>query len=65
MTPYIVGRPQKPVTDMGRKCPPDTSLHTEDIGKMGVVRVFGWSAATFGARAILGWVANAKRTGSR
>ena len=67
MTPYLVGRrsPQKPVTDMGspEKIPPAASLCAEDVGNMGVVRVLGWGAATFGAGAILGWMA--KRVGSR
>ncbi|MHB1644187.1 MAG: hypothetical protein ACYCS8_16325 [Acidithiobacillus sp.] len=64
MTPYLIGHRVKPVTDMDRqnKIPPIASLRAEDSGK--VAQVLGWSAATFGAGAIIGWIA-VTRSGNR
>lgn len=67
-TPYMVGRrisaklPAK--TDSGTGSLTCSSLRAEDSGKPGSLRTFGWSAVTFGAGAVLGWMAGAKKAGS-
>uniref|UniRef100_E6QM08 Uncharacterized protein n=1 Tax=mine drainage metagenome TaxID=410659 RepID=E6QM08_9ZZZZ len=60
---YLIGRRvgAKPVTDSRPyKSKPTANLRAEDSGSIGKVRVLGWSAATFGAGAILGWFAGAR-----
>ncbi|CDQ10508.1 conserved protein of unknown function [Acidithiobacillus ferrivorans] len=37
-----------------------TSLRAEDSSGNKALRAFGWSAATFGAGAILGWLARTR-----
>lgn len=68
-TPYIVGRRAslKPAIDgsigkSGAAVGPCGvhSIRAEDSGNDSRLRVFGWSAATFGAGAILGWLASGK-----
>ncbi len=64
MTPYIVGRrvSTKPSAPVDSKI---TSLRAEDSGKSDALRVLGWSAATFGAGAILGWMASGRIASGR
>jgi hypothetical protein len=63
MTPYIVGQhvSAKPFAPVDSKT---TSIRAEDSGKPAALRVLDWSAATFGAEAILGWFAGT-RSGNR
>ncbi|WP_163055017.1 hypothetical protein [Acidithiobacillus ferrooxidans] len=56
-TPYMVGRR----ASLSAASPPAASLRAEDSERSGALRMFGWSAATFGAGAILGWIAAAKK----
>ncbi|WP_461592940.1 hypothetical protein [Thiomonas sp.] len=56
MTPYIVGRRESAVDPV-----PGASLRAEDSGSDTVLRTWGWSAATFGAGTVLGWMISAKK----
>ena len=77
MTPYIVGRrflavdPLQGVdhcpgatTVSNQRSLPTASLRAEDSGNTGALRTWGWTAATFSAGAILGWMVSTKRAGS-
>jgi hypothetical protein len=58
-TPYMVGRraSAKPVAGSASV----QSLRAEDSGNTSVLRTVGWSTATFGSEAILGWLAKTRR----
>ncbi|MHB1641191.1 MAG: hypothetical protein ACYCS8_00845 [Acidithiobacillus sp.] len=66
-TPYMVGRRASlsAANPLAASLPaaslPAASLRAEDSGRSGALRMFGWSAATFGAGAVLGWMAGAKK----
>jgi hypothetical protein len=59
-SPYMIGRRNTVKVQASVKRGPATNLRAED-GKRTVLRTMGWSAATFGAGAVLGWLVKAKR----
>lgn len=68
-TPYIVGRRasiKQAIDGSIGKSGADVgpcgvhSIRAEDSGNDNKLRVFGWSTATFGAGAILGWLVSGK-----
>ena len=60
---YLIGRRASvnPVSDSQSP----VSLCAEGGGNTGVLRALGWSAATFGAGAILGWIASGRIASGR
>lgn len=66
MTPYIVGRranighPLQGANVVADDAGPTANLRAENGGNTSALRTLGWSAATFGAGAILGWMAARK-----
>lgn len=63
MTPYIVGRRAnighqlQGANVVADDAGPTANLRAENSGNTSALRTLGWSAVTFGAGAILGWLA--------
>lgn len=60
---YLIGRRASvsPASDS----PSPVSLRAKNGGNTDVLRALGWSAATFGAGAILGWIASGRLASGR
>ncbi len=56
-TPYILGRRGETTT----KVDVDVSIHEDDQPQKNILQPIGWGALTFGAGAMLGWLASTKK----